>query len=414
MKKVKRMLQVCLGMLAVVAVVGLGKMDAKAAAQVTGLKQTYSGTNYAEVEWNYVPHEDYSIISYHKQGESGWKSIRNDYTGDAYIGDLIAGSSYIIKVNVYDENDNQVAGSGEFECVTAPGKCTSFGVKQVDAGVNSVKLSWNACPGANYYVTEYWFDGNEKQVPSNTTSVVIKGLKKNTDFYGWVRACRKSASGYVAEGEPYQEISAVVKPSDVDLETVSVLKYKKYDELSMLLTSSGSPDGAQIEIRTVKGNKKITTINAKSASIDYKSKKKLFRKNELYKLRYRCYNVASDGKKYYGSWSSYKSFSHYDVIKSVKSKGSKGIQVKWNKIAGASGYKIYASNKSDDKGYKLVATVKKGSTTSTYFKKYNKKALKKGKTYYIYVKPYYKDGKKIVEAENTYSYIWTKSTKYKK
>ena len=60
----------------------------------------------------------------------------------------------------------------------------------------------------------------------------------------------------------------------------------------------------------------------------------------------------------------------------------KTITVKWKKVAGASGYQIYRSNKKSG-GYKMVKKISKGSTVS-----WKNKSLKKGKKYYYKVRAY--------------------------
>ena len=65
------------------------------------------------------------------------------------------------------------------------------------------------------------------------------------------------------------------------------------------------------------------------------------------------------------------------------------ITVKWKKIAGAAGYRIYRSTKKNS-GYKMLKNISSGSTVS-----YNDKDVKFNKTYYYKVRAYRKeDGKK--------------------
>jgi len=70
-----------------------------------------------------------------------------------------------------------------------------------------------------------------------------------------------------------------------------------------------------------------------------------------------------------------------------KNSASKKAQIKWKKVSGAKGYKLYVSTKKGS-GYKCIYT---GSSL-----KYTKSGLKKGKTYYFKLKAYKKyDGKTI-------------------
>ena len=97
-------------------------------------------------------------------------------------------------------------------------------------------------------------------------------------------------------------------------------------------------------------------------------------------------------------------YSKYSSVKSVKTSlgktgslrlktGKAKVTVKWGKVSGASGYKIYRSTKKSG-GFKCVKTVKSGSTV-----KYVNKNLKKGQNYYYKVRAYRTvDGKKVYGA----------------
>jgi len=67
------------------------------------------------------------------------------------------------------------------------------------------------------------------------------------------------------------------------------------------------------------------------------------------------------------------------------------LNVRWNKIAGVTGYDIYVSTKRDS-GYKKVASVGR-NTTRTNISRFNKKKFSKNKGYYVYVEAKKKVGK---------------------
>ena len=68
-----------------------------------------------------------------------------------------------------------------------------------------------------------------------------------------------------------------------------------------------------------------------------------------------------------------------NLCKWIRSANRKKITLKWKKIAGACGYKVYISTKSG-KGYKKVKTCGKNSKGCT-ITKCGKKKLSKKKTY---------------------------------
>ena len=82
--------------------------------------------------------------------------------------------------------------------------------------------------------------------------------------------------------------------------------------------------------------------------------------------------------------------------------GKKKVTVKWSKVSGVTGYKIYSSTKKNGK-YKLTATVKSGKTSYTH------KKLKSKQTYYYKIVTY----KKVSGKTYTSAYSPVKSCKTK-
>jgi fibronectin type 3 domain-containing protein len=88
------------------------------------------------------------------------------------------------------------------------------------------------------------------------------------------------------------------------------------------------------------------------------------------------------------------------VISAKQVKKTKTAVAKWDTVKGATSYTIYLSTKQKS-GYKKVGTTKKTSFT---LKKYGKSALKKNKTYYVYVVANKKVGKTTYTSDATYCY----------
>lgn len=415
MKSMKKAAQLCLAMLTVLAVVSLTKIDAKAAAvQITGMKQSTSSTTSLQVEYdtNNLSSNTYKKVFYRIAGSNAaWQE-----TNSTYISGLNPGSTYEVWVKVYSDYHKKesdcIGISGTVEAVTKPGDYTSFEVKQGDAiSTSSATVTWNACPGANVYLVEYkTATGESKTVEVTGTSVTLTNLKKNGTTYVYVTAGRKCPT-YTAKSSNFKSLRLVVMPSKPGVKYTDITKK---DLTVYALDNSGgyigSYGGYEYDVYKVKGNKKIKTIKINKTYGECSNN--IFAKKELFKVRIRGYVTDAAGRKYYTKWSAWNYFSNRDVIKSVTNKGANGIQVKWNKINGASGYKVYAATKNDPKSYKVVATIKKGSTTSATIKKFNKKAWKNGQRYYIYVEPFYKDGKKTYDSVN--GYIHMISITYKK
>lgn len=115
-----------------------------------------------------------------------------------------------------------------------------------------------------------------------------------------------------------------------------------------------------------------------------------------YTYKVRAY-VNYNDEKVYGSFSGTKAAAPA-LNKPVISKvipASRAITVKWNKVPGANGYKIYRSTTGKAGSFKVVKTIKKGGTVS-----WKNTKLKKGQKYYYKVKAY-----RIVDKKYVYSSI---------
>lgn len=140
-----------------------------------------------------------------------------------------------------------------------------------------------------------------------------------------------------------------------------------------------------------------TVANIKGTSYTFSKLKS----GTTYKFTVRAYKTVS-GKTYLSP--KYKTFTSSTNPATVSFKvtgGSKKTTVKWNKVTGATGYKVYYKTSKNGKWIGLKTTNNK--TTS-----YTKTGLKKGKTYYFTVKAYRKVGNTTYNGAFT-----TKSVKVK-
>ena len=78
-------------------------------------------------------------------------------------------------------------------------------------------------------------------------------------------------------------------------------------------------------------------------------------------------------------------------VRRVGTSKNKGWMIKWKKVKGASGYKVYAST-NKGKTYKRVTSIKNSKQTSYQFKKGRRRT-----TYYIKISAYKSIGKKTIE-----------------
>lgn len=129
------------------------------------------------------------------------------------------------------------------------------------------------------------------------------------------------------------------------------------------------------------GFKAIKTITSGSTT-SYSNTKLTLGKMYYYKVRpYRTV----DGSRVYGAYSKVdgqKVQPATPVISSVKRSSYNSLTVRWEKVSGVSGYRVYRSTSANGK-YKRIATVKGSSKVS-----YKDKKKTCGKTYYYKVKAY--------------------------
>ncbi|MBE5881851.1 MAG: BspA family leucine-rich repeat surface protein [Lachnospiraceae bacterium] len=130
----------------------------------------------------------------------------------------------------------------------------------------------------------------------------------------------------------------------------------------------------EIELTNNKG-KKVKTVKVNCANKDYVEKTIKNLTGTVYGIRIRAIN-----DDVYGPWSTKRYIIRQPRAQARTIKGY--VQIKWEKISGATGYDIYMSTKRNS-GYKKVASAGKSTTLKT-IKKFNKKKLKK-RTYYYYV-----------------------------
>ncbi len=381
-------------------------------AQITGLTQKSSSSSSVSIEWQAQLTNDVRYEAEISTDKVNWTSKGSASINSGTISGLNAGSTYYVRMRAYtSEYDTTVhdyvyaygAYSDVLEVVTSPNSETSY-IKKTNSTTNSITLEWAAVPGANTYCVVYKNGDAEKyvNVPSaNTTAVTttLTGLAANSEYTIYVYADRANSTGtYVAENSSYEYAFGIgVTPSKAT--GVEVPYYwDASKEIKVVCDEIACADGYETQVWTAykKKDKKIAT--SASAYI----KKNALGKHKFFKVRMRGYSLTTDGAKKYGAWSNWKYVCQQpDVTKMIPT--GNGMQIKFDKIDGASRYTVYASTKMKS-GYKKVGTTKK---TSFKLTKIGKKKLKKGKTYHVYVVAEKKVGKKLVSgAAGNADFCW--------
>ncbi|MBQ3610703.1 MAG: hypothetical protein IJA01_00350 [Firmicutes bacterium] len=263
---------------------------------------------------------------------------------------------------------------------------------------NSIKLSWSKSDEADGYEIRRKDANNSEQIvvaSTEETSYIDKELITGLEYEYTVMPYKQLdsgqkvyTSGISAKATPY-----LTKP------TLSSVSRKSYSSIQVKWNKIAGADGYELSRYDAVTKKYSLVKDIKDGSIISLTNTSL-KTGRKYTYKVRAYRLLEDGTKVYSSYSSTKAATPYLTKPTVKlTAGKKAVTVKWNKIAGASGYKIYRSTKKSS-GYKLVKTIKKGSTVS-----WKNTKLKKSKRYYYKVKAY-----RVVNKKNVYSS--TSSYKY--
>ncbi len=388
---------------------------ADAAVGVPGnLRQTGADTNSVKFTWDAVPNADDYQTSWSTDGMN-WSDWDNTYwSAEERISSLTAGSTYYVKVRAVEDgatwSDPDIYGqeSAVLEVVTAPDAATMKPVQVISTLDTSISLSWNAAYGATSYELKNGYANDALFLTTAVPSATVTGLAPGTWYGIDIYPVRTSASGYKAySGYVHnylltsgQSLSTTNTGTVTAPATPSTANFGTHNASSSSFTlgfwaqdPNRKSNGYEVEVRKIKGNKVVSTIDATST---YSSSIKVS-KNTPYKYRVRLYAV-SNGTKLYSGWSGYR----YFCIQKITGKkhyrlSSKWATIKlnWGKVTGASGYTVYMSTSRNGK-YKKVKSLGKNAKSVT-LSKYGKSKLNKSKTYYIKVVAKVKDGKKTIK-----------------
>lgn len=297
-------------------------------------------------------------------------SVKNKVANKSAIKDIIISKEKIVEQkpeipNKPEEKPNKVSG-----------------IKATSNSYNSIKLTWNKVENADGYsvYTSTSKDGkytlNSSIKGNSTASKVISGLNTNTTYYYKVRAYKM-----IDDKKTYGSYSSIVSVKPVLSNTVATAQAVSYNSSKVNWSAVNGANGYAVYRSTSKDGKYTLrkTITSKN-TIEFTDTG--LDTNTTYYYKVRPYRMIED-KKEYGS------YSEIVCAKPVLSKTtitvsstSKKATIKWNKVLGASGYKVYSATSSDGT-YSLKKTITSINTLS-----YTNTNLVSGKTYYYKVRAY--------------------------
>lgn len=365
----------------------------------TGIHQTGATGREIKLAWTAVPGADQYYWSWSLDGISGWSDEAYDWckTPEDTIYNLSPGITYYVRVRAADTSDwrdyKYSEWSQPIQMVTAPDAAQMGELKLAEATTTSLTIMWAPCPGATSYQI---FDESTRALLGTVTDPVYvrSGLAPENAYATRVVPVRTSDTGYVAYASSrtlsntYTRPNKPATPSTANF-GLSNIFYNINVAYFGATDPSRTANGYEIEVYTLKGNKKVFTASGSGSRFTVK-------RNTAYKYRCRFYKTYGN-ERIYSDWSG----NRYFVYQTVSgTKYSNRIKVGWKKVSGAKSYTVSVSTK-EKGGYKKVKTLSSKSTSLT-IRKFGKNKIKKGKSYYVKVVANLKDGGKSVKSDVNY------------
>ncbi len=359
-----------------------------AVGNISGLKASSVTAKSATISWSAASGADGYVLTY-TTGSTTKSVTISGKSKTSYKLTLTPGKTYTVKVKSYDKpliGKTKYGKEYSVSVKAVPAKVTNFKATNLSGGT-SVKLTWSKVSGATGYVVQQYKSKKWTNIKTTTgTSLTVKSLKAGTEYKFRIAAYYK----YNSKNIYGSYVSLTAKPTFLATSTIKVKDVGTKTATVYWSAVSGATK-YQVYNATTKKYKNVTT-----RSLTYKT----LSAGETYKVRVRGYATVS-GKTVYGTWSEYFSFKTApgkvtDLTTSNLKQAS--VDVKWNKISGATGYQVYLYNYATETNKRVKATT--GNT-------YTVTGLEAGSTYRIGVRAYNKNGSTTNYGSFVYAYVDT-------
>jgi len=253
----------------------------------------------------------------------------------------------------------------------------------------------------------YYYTG-EARTPA--VKVVMNGITIDAENYDVVYTDNVNLGTATATVTGKNNLTGTTTASfEIKMKKPSISLGRSYDHMRIYWDKMNGVDGYEIYRSTSKNGTftKIASLDADAAS-PYKDAGLTHNKAYYYKMR--TYAVV-DGVKVYSAYSDVKGMTTRvtaPTIKEILKTNYTTLTIKWNKIAGATGYKVYRST-SENGEYERIATLGGNDTLS-----YKDTGRTCGKVYYYKVRAYRTvDGEKYHGTYSKAKKSFTRPTKVK-
>ena len=277
----------------------------------------------------------------------------------AVAGDYAFGNDYRLKVHLYAYSSlvNYLKNCGISYAYLTP---TTPSLNKIENTTNGVKVTYYSKGNTGYYI--YRKSGNENWTRIATTkssSYVDKTAKSGTTYTYTVRSYfGKTTSGFVKNGITIKRLADPTVSSASNITAGVQVKWSKVTGATGYIVYRKTGTGSWSRVADIKSGSTVSYIDKTAKS------------GTTYTYTVRAYSGST-----MGDWSSTKTIKRLaDPTVSSVSNITAGVQVKWIKTAGATGYIVY--RKTGNGSWSRLATIKSGSTTS-----YTDKSARSGINY---------------------------------
>ena len=331
---------------------------------VTGASNITSGV---QVKWSQVTGATGYIV-YHKGAGKGWARIADIKDGSTvnYTDTTAAsGTTYTYTVRAY--NKDTMSDWNSTKSLMRISDTTLTGASNITSGV---QVKWSQVTGATGYIVyrkgagKGW--GRIADIKSGSTvSYTDTTAASGTTYTYTVRAYNGSTMG------DWHSAKSLMRISDTTLTGASNITYGVQVKWSKVTGATGyivyrkGAGKGWGRIADIKSGSTVSYTDTTAAS------------GTTYTYTVRAYNGST-----MGDWHSAKSLMRIsDTTLTGASNITYGVQVKWSKVTGATGYIVY--RKGAGKGWARIADIKNGSTVS-----YTDTTAASGTTYTYTVRAY--------------------------